>query len=252
MIRLNTSDLGITAGRRALISHLDWQIAAGEFWCVLGRNGVGKTSLMQTLAGLLKPASGAIAIDGVGLTRIAASALAQLRGLMPQQVVDAFSVSVLETVLIGRTPYRTGRGWDTDADIAAARNALDSVDLSSRADSDILQLSGGERQRVALATLLVQAPAIMLLDEPTAHQDVAHQLAMLRLVRQLSADHAVVMNCHDINLAARFATHVLVLGADRHWSGPVATVLTPDVLESAFGCQFSVLEADGLRSFVAQ
>ncbi|NDP60349.1 MAG: ABC transporter ATP-binding protein, partial [Oxalobacteraceae bacterium] len=199
----------------------------------------------------LRPSAGRVLIDDVALPAIPALALARLRGLMPQQHVDAFSMSVLETVLIGRTPYRIGRGWDTEADIAAARAALDSVDLGGRAGSDVLQLSGGERQRVALATLLVQAPAIMLLDEPTAHQDVAHQLAMLALVRQLSERHAVVMNCHDINLAARFATHVLVLGADRSWSGPVDAVLVPAVLESAFGCAFRVLEGEGMRSFVA-
>lgn len=248
---LHAEKLSITIGGRELVRALDWQVRPGQFWCVLGRNGVGKTSLMQAVAGLLRPSAGRVLIDGVALTAIPAAALARLRGLMPQQHVDAFSMSVLETVLIGRTPYRIGRGWDTEADIVAARAALASVDLASRAGSDVLQLSGGERQRVALATLLVQAPAIMLLDEPTAHQDVAHQLAMLALVRELSALHAVVMNCHDINLAARFATHVLVLGADRSWRGAVDEVLVPAVLEPAFGCTFRVLEGQGMRNFIA-
>ncbi|MEB0135893.1 ABC transporter ATP-binding protein [Actimicrobium sp. CCC2.4] len=251
MNSLRAEHVSITIGGRTLIRALDWQVSAGQFWCVLGRNGVGKTSLLHTIAGLLRPSTGRVLIDEVALPAIPALALARLRGLMPQQHVDAFSMSVLETLLIGRTPYRIGRGWDTDADIAAARAALDSVDLGGRAGSDVLQLSGGERQRVALATLLVQAPAIMLLDEPTAHQDVAHQLAMLALVRQLSERHAVVMNCHDINLAARFATHVLVLGADRSWSGTVDAVLVPAVLEPAFGCAFRVLEGQGMRSFIA-
>ncbi len=248
---LRADQLGITIGRRVLIRELNWQVSPGQFWCVLGRNGVGKTSLLHTVAGLLRPSAGRVLIDEVALPAIPALALARLRGLMPQQHVDAFSMSVLETVLIGRTPYRIGRGWDTGADIAAARAALASVDLGNRADSDVLQLSGGERQRVALATLLVQAPAILLLDEPTAHQDVAHQLAMLDLIRQLSCRHAVVMNCHDINLAARFATHVLVLGDGCSWSGTVDEVLVPAVLEPAFGCVFRVLEGLGMRSFIA-
>ncbi|MFT5534043.1 MAG: iron complex transport system ATP-binding protein [Burkholderiaceae bacterium] len=251
MNSLRAEKLGIVVGGRSLIQALDWQVSPGQFWCVLGRNGVGKTSLLHTVAGLLRPATGRVLIDEVALPAIPAGALARLRGLMPQQHVDAFSMSVLETVLIGRTPYRVGRGWDTESDIAAARAALASVDLGNRADSDVLQLSGGERQRVALATLLVQAPAIMLLDEPTAHQDVAHQLAMLDLIRQLSARHAVVMNCHDINLAARFSTHVLVLGDGCSWSGAVGDVLTPAVLEPAFGCAFRVLEGQGMRSFIA-
>jgi iron complex transport system ATP-binding protein len=248
---LQAEHVSITVGERNLIRALDWQVSTGQFWCVLGRNGVGKTSLLHTIAGLLQPSAGRICIDDVALPVIPAMALARLRGLMPQQHVDAFSMSVLETVLIGRTPYRIGRGWDTEADIAAARAALASVDLGNRANSDVLQLSGGERQRVALATLLVQAPAILLLDEPTAHQDVAHQLAMLDLIRQRSASHAVVMNCHDINLAARFATHVLVLGDGCSWRGAVDEVLTPAVLEPAFGCAFRVLEGPGMRSFIA-
>ena len=251
MTILRAEKLSITLGERALIRGLDWQVQSGEFWCVLGRNGVGKTSLLHALAGLLTLSAGHILIDDVALASIAAQPLARLRGLMPQQHLDAFSITVLETVLIGRTPYRIGRGWDTEADIAAARIALASVDLADRADSDVLQLSGGERQRVALATLLLQTPAIMLLDEPTAHQDVAHQLSMLRLIRTLSERHAVVMNCHDINLAARFATHVLVLADGYSKSGPVAGVLTPGILEAAFGCRFTLSDQNGLRLFVA-
>lgn len=252
MTILLCENLGITRGRRRLIHALEWHVRSGEFWCVLGRNGVGKTSLLQVLAGLLAPTTGRVLIDGVALSAIAPQPLALLRGLMPQQQLDAFSNTLQDTVLIGRTPYRIGRGWDNPGDIAAALAALDSVDLATRASSDVLQLSGGERQRVALATLLLQAPAIMLLDEPTAHQDVAHQLTMLRLIRQLSQQHAVVMNCHDINLAARFATHVLVLGHDFAHAGPVDVCLNSVVLRAAFGCEFDCIDGDGERLFVAR
>lgn len=251
MNALRTHRLGVARGGRELISGLDWQLARGELWCVLGQNGVGKTTLSYVLAGLIKPSSGRITMDGEDIELVPAHTLAHRRGLMPQQQFDAFSSSVLDTVLIGRTPYRIGRSWDSEEDIDAAVAALAAVGLSDKADADVQKLSGGERQRVALATLLAQAPGVMLLDEPTAHQDVAQQLVMMRLVRDLSQRHAVVVSCHDINLAARFATHVLVLAKGRHWIGAVQEVLTIDVLQQAFGCRFSLAQSNGTRSFIA-
>lgn len=251
MSLLRTDHVHVSVGGHRLISDLGWQVSRGEFWCVLGQNGVGKTSLLYTLAGLLKPESGRISIDGVGIDALYSYDLARKRGLMPQQHIDAFSHTVLDTVLIGRTPYRVGRSWDTDEDKASAIGALELVGLSDKAKLDVLHLSGGERQRVGLATLLTQAPDLLLLDEPTSHQDVAHQLAMMRLIRDLSQSHAVVASCHDINLAARFATHVLVLARDRYWIGSASEVLTTDVLQQAFGCRFDLIQSGDTRSFVA-
>lgn len=248
---LSTEKLDVSLGGRRLIADLNWQVACGELWCVLGQNGVGKSSLLYVLAGLLKPTNGKVLIDSANIETLSAHALATKRGLMPQQQIDAFSHSVLDTVLIGRTPFRVGRSWDSAEDKAAAIAALTAVGLADKIGSEVLTLSGGERQRVALATLLAQEPELMLLDEPTAHQDVAQQLLMMRLVRDLSNDHAVVVTCHDINLVARFATHVLVLAQDRHWLGRVDDVLTADVLQQAFACRFEVGSLDGVRSFIA-
>ena len=121
-----------------------------------------------------------------------------------------------------------------------AHQALARVGLLDKLHADITQLSGGERQRVALAGLLAQDPGLMLLDEPTAHQDVAQQLAIMRLACELAQTHALIASCHDINLAMRFATHVLVLGEDQHWQGRVAQVMTAQILDQAFGCRFSL------------
>lgn len=253
MTTLSTEQLTVAQDHRVLIEALDWQAGAGQFWCVLGQNGVGKSTLLQVLAGLRQPASGRVMLDGQPLAALAPAALARLRGLMPQSQADAFSISVLETVLVGRTPWRLegGWGWDSTQDRRCALAALERVGLAGMATRDVLQLSGGERQRVALATLLAQAPAILLLDEPTAHQDVARQLAMMRLVAALASDHAIVSTCHDINLAARFATHVLVLARGQHWLGPVQEILRVEVLEQAFGCHFALCSIDGFATFVA-
>lgn len=251
MSLLHTEHLQVSLGGRRLVSDLNWKAARGELWCVLGQNGTGKTSLLHALAGLLKPAAGRILIDGVGIDAMSSKDLARKRGLMPQQHLDAFSHTVLDTVLIGRTPYRVGRSWDTKEDRALAMAALAQVGLTDKAGFDVLHLSGGERQRVGLAALLVQGPDLLLLDEPTSHQDVAHQLAMMRLIRDLSKNHAVAVSCHDINLAARFATHALVLAPDRHWIGLAADVLTTDVLQQVFGCRFDMMQSGAMRSFIA-
>ena len=103
---------------------------------------------------------------------------------------------------------------------------------------DVTQLSGGERQRVALAALIVQSPDLMLLDEPTAHQDVAYQLKTMHLLQDLAQQHSVIASCHDINQAARFATHVLLLSDHQHWLGQVDEVLEAERLSQVFGCSF--------------
>jgi iron complex transport system ATP-binding protein len=251
MTCLVTENLGITLGGKRLIDDLNWQAARGELWCVLGQNGVGKSSLLYTLAGLLQPTVGRVLLEGTSIDALSAATLARQRGLMAQQQVDAFTHTVLDTVLIGRAPYRVGRSWDSEEDRAAADAALAAVGMADKRERDVLFLSGGERQRVALATLLVQAPALMLLDEPTAHQDVAQQLAMMRLIRGLVQNRAVIVTCHDINLAVRFATHVLVLAEGRHWLGRAEEVLTTEVLEQAFDCSFEVVSSADGRSFIA-
>ncbi|MBC7413325.1 MAG: ABC transporter ATP-binding protein [Herminiimonas sp.] len=249
---LECRQLRLQAGQRVLIDALDWHVNQGELWCVLGANGVGKSTLLYSLAGLRPMAQGRIEIAGRALDEWSLAALAHQRGLMQQQQADAFSASALEAVLVGRTPHRVAATWDAAEDIEVARHALASVGMQDFAGADILQLSGGERQRIALATLLAQAPAIMLLDEPTSHQDVAQQLRMMRLLGRLADQHAVVVTCHDINLAARFATHVLLLAPGGVRSGVSGSVLTTANLSEAYGCTFEMVEtADHRRGFVA-
>ena len=239
MSMLQTGGLKIQAGSRSLLAELDWTVKRGEFWCVLGRNGAGKSSLLHVLAGLAAPAAGTVQIDRKRLDAIAPLSLARLRGLMMQQVVDSFSCTVFDAVAVGRTPMRIGRTWDDEEDAACVNEALSRVGMLERAADDVLRLSGGERQRVALAALLAQDVPLMLLDEPTSHQDVAQQLAVMRLLQELAQDRAVIATCHDINLAARFATHALLIGEGFHLAGPVSEVLVPEALQRTFGCPFS-------------
>lgn len=238
MTMLETRSLDIRAGKRTLLAGLNWQVRRGEFWCVLGRNGAGKSMLLHALSGLTSPHAGSVLIDGRAIANIPLSDLARLRGLMPQQVVDSFSCAVGDAVTIARTPWRFGDEWDSDEEARLVRDALAKVGMLDRIADDITRLSGGERQRVSFAAMLAQDPALMLFDEPTSHQDVAQQLLLMRLMRESSQRHAVVASCHDINLVARFATHVLLLGEGFHRAGSAAEVLTAEWLGRAFGCEF--------------
>jgi iron complex transport system ATP-binding protein len=173
--------------------------------------------------------------------------LAKLRGLMPQQIVDRFSASVGDTVAIARAPWRLGSAWRDHDDRSYVTAALQRVGMLDRMNDDVMQLSGGERQRVAFAAMLVQNPALMLLDEPSSHQDIAQQQVMMRLMQELAVGHAVIASCHDINLAARFSSHVLLLGEGFYYAGSTQEVLNPDVLSRVYGCEFD----DAATSIVA-
>ena len=224
---------------RTLVRGLDLQIEAGQFWCLLGPNGVGKTQLLHTLAGARPPASGRLTVADRPLADWPLQELACLRGYLPQQVHDAFGAPVLDVVLQGRHPHLSRWHWEGEGDHAMARASLARVGLAGLEARDVRSLSGGERQRVALACLLTQDPPLALLDEPLAHLDLAQQLRMIELLRDevRQRQRAVLMSVHDLSLAQRAATHVLLLGGPdgQAWAGPVDDVLQPDRLSAVFG-----------------
>ena len=237
---IEAEGLGLQIGPRTLVDALDLQVRRGQFWAVVGPNGSGKTTLLHTLAGLRAPDAGRLRLAGRPYADWPAGEAACLRGLLPQIVSDSFSAGVLELVLIGRHPHLARWAWEGEGDRAIARAALAAMDLAAFEARDVLTLSGGERQRVAIAALLAQDPLALLLDEPLSHLDLHHQLLLMRHLQALvaSADKAVLMSVHDLNLAARFATHVLVLGVGQgreHRSGTVHEVMQAELLSDAFG-----------------
>lgn len=234
---LRTEALGLQAGHRVLVDDLSFAVQPGELWALIGPNGSGKTTLLHALAGVQPPQSGRIQLGGRLLADWPPGEAACLRGLLPQVIADSFSAQVLELVLIGRHPHLARWAWEGPEDGALARAALAAVDLAGFETRDVLTLSGGERQRVALAALLAQDPLLLLLDEPLAHLDLHHQIALMQHLQGLtrSAGKALVFSVHDLNLAARFATHALVLGPHGHHAGTAATVLDEAILGAAFG-----------------
>lgn len=237
---------------RWLCCEFSLRLAAGEILVLLGPNGAGKTTLLHTFAGLRAPSVGTVRLDGRLADEWEAGALARYRGLLVQQQPDAFSSSVLEAVLIGRHPHLGRWGWESAADHRIARDALAAVGLHGFERRDVLTLSGGERQRVAIACLLAQSPRLLLLDEPTNHLDLHYQIAILDLIkRRVAAGCGAVMVLHDINLAARYADHVILLdGQGRVRAGRREEVLREDCLSQAFGHPIRALAHGGRALFV--
>jgi iron complex transport system ATP-binding protein len=233
---LDASRLTLRAGARELAHNLSMAVNTGELWCVLGPNGSGKTTLLHTLAGVNAPAGGCVRLLGADLAHTPPEQIARQRGLLPQTVHDSFSATALDVVLLGRHPHHNRWSFDDDDDRRIAHDALAAVDATALRARDVVTLSGGERQRVAIAALLAQQVPLMLLDEPTAHLDLRHQIGVLQHLRGLidAGGRAAVIALHDLNLAARFATHALVLGGAAPMAGVVDDVMNEEVLAAAF------------------
>jgi len=252
---LRVRGLALRGGGRSLVRALEFEVRAGEFWCVLGQNGAGKTTLLHALAGLAAPDAGTIELAGRPLEEWPPREAALKRGFLPQHSAYGFSMRALDVALLGRYPHLGRRRWEDEDDLRLARAALARVDLPDAAERDVATLSGGERQRAAIAALLAQDPPLYLLDEPLAHLDLRHQLQILSLLGELARAErrGVMLSLHDPSLAARFATHALLLYGDgRSLCGRAADVLNESALSDAYGHRVRRLAAEGRSAFVAE
>jgi len=237
---LRTEDLAITIANRHLVEALTLSVHPGQFIAVLGPNGVGKTLTLLTLAGLRNPDRGDIYLGDSRLSQLSRPVIARRLGLMLQNQADPFPTSVLETTLLGRHARNGIWGWETSADRRLARDTLAQVDLSGLEERTAATLSGGERRRLALATLLMQDPDLLLLDEPLNHLDPQHRFAVLACLTELcTGGKAVIASLHDPMLAAQYASHVLLLHGDGSWFfGASSELLNQAHLEALYDTPF--------------
>lgn len=227
MTVLSSQQLDVSVPGRTLISALDWDIQAGQFWLILGRNGSGKTSLLQSLAGLRPIRQGEIVLQDKPFHQYRRVEIAQRIAILFQHQESSFPVTVLESALAGRHPHRNFWGWPEQDDQQLVLDALQQMDLASLIDHPLDSLSGGEQRRLELATLLVQDPALFLLDEPTNHLDLHHQVDILKRFRALTKakQRTVVMASHELNLGLRYCSHVLMLYGNGEWEAGTADEL---------------------------
>jgi len=228
---------------RPVVRDLDLAVPPGRVTAIIGANGSGKSTVLRAFARLLRPASGTVLLDGADLHRLPTRDVARRLGLLPQGPVTPDGITVADLVRRGRMPHTSLlRQWST-ADQRAVDHALATTGLAALADEQVDSLSGGQRQRAWLALTVAQDTPLLLLDEPTTFLDVAHQLDVLELVRDLhAAGRTVVMVLHDVNQAARYADHLVALRAGQVVAaGPPVDVLTPALLADVFGVRCRVL-----------
>jgi len=242
---LKCTDLDIDVGNIVVTRGLEFSIQPGQCWCVLGRNGIGKTTLLHTLAGLRTATSGSIELNASPLHQLERREIAQKLGIVFQNYEDNFPASVVETVLQGRHPHLHSWQWESADDHRVAMQAIAQLGLSGYEARNIQTLSGGERQRVSIATLLAQETELLLLDEPTNHLDLHHRLQVLETLvsHGRKTNRAVLMVLHDVNLAARFADHVLLLlGNGESRLGKKEQILETDALEHLYNLPLTRIE----------
>jgi len=250
---LTALDMDVRIGRVQVVRDLNVSIGRREFWGVLGPNGVGKSTLLTTLAGVRPPVRGGIELQGRPMATMGRRQIAQRLGMLTQHTHYAFDATCLQTALIGRHPHLGAWSREQSGDRDRARDALDALGLLELAERSCMDLSGGESRRLALATVLVQDPRVMLLDEPTNHLDPANQVNVLNVLeRQVrEARKAAVMALHEVNLATCYCSHVLMLYGDGEWeAGPTRQMLTESNLSRLYRCRVRLVN-DGQQQVFA-
>ncbi|MFY1618835.1 ABC transporter ATP-binding protein [Micromonospora sp. WMMD736] len=235
--------LHVSLDRTPILTGVDLTVAVGEWVTVIGPNGAGKSTLLRAVGGLL-PAPDAISLFGTPTGALHRRERARVVATVTQSPVVPPGMSVLDYVLLGRTPYIPPLGRESTADVAAVHDVLDRLDLTRFHRRELATLSGGERQRVFLARALAQGATLLLLDEPTSALDIGHQQEVLELVDQLRRAHGltVLATMHDLSLAGEYADRMVMLAEGRVVAtGTPHEVLTEHLLATHYRASVRVV-----------
>ncbi|NKB71671.1 MAG: heme ABC transporter ATP-binding protein [Candidatus Latescibacteria bacterium] len=220
-----------------VLKQVDLAVESGQFIGLIGPNGCGKSTLIRSMAGVLPPQQGTIRLHGQPIDQLGRRQIARQIAVVPQESGVRFAFSVEQTVAMGRHPY-LGR-WQQPgvADKQAVQEALGQTHTQQLAQRSILALSGGERQRVGIARALAQSPQLLLLDEPTSHLDINHQVEIFELLRHLNRQQGLSIVCatHDLGYAARYCQRLVLLDQGKIVAeGPPEQVLTAAAIEQVY------------------
>ncbi|MEU8762235.1 ABC transporter ATP-binding protein [Streptomyces sp. NPDC048659] len=238
MTRLAARELTLAYEERTVVHELDLAVPDGRVTVIVGPNACGKSTTLRALGRLLKPAGGAVLLDGQELAKIPTKKIAQSIGLLPQTPVAPEAITVGDLVARGRQPHQAWwKQWSAE-DERAVVDAMERTDVAALAERSVDELSGGQRQRVWIAMALAQETDLLLLDEPTTYLDISHQVEVLDLVRRLNRvrGRTVVLVLHDLNQAARYADHLVAMKAGRVVAeGPPSEIVTAELVREVFG-----------------
>jgi len=245
---LSLQQLELHIGEKNICKDLHLTIAPGDFWAILGNNGVGKTTLLHSLCNLYPSPPGAIQLNQENIQDLAKKSLAKAIGLMQQDYEYFFPCSVMEAVLMGRYPYLSTWQWESEQDQQIAEQALKKTNLLDLQERQVKTLSGGEKRRLHLAILLCQSPDIFLLDEPTNHLDLSTQILFLDLLQShfKTEQKTGIMVVHDPNLAIKYCNKALLLFGKGEWqAGSSDEILQAENLTQMYQYPIKKISVEG-------
>jgi len=240
---LDVADIDAAYDKATVLVGASLRVMPGDLLALCGPNGSGKSTLLRIMSRLMAPAAGRVLLHDQPLPDLSRKALARKLAMMPQSPNTPPSITVRELVGYGRSPHTSWLNPTSARDRDIIHQALTTCDLHNLADRAVDTLSGGERQRAWLAMAIAQQPDVLLLDEPVSALDVAHQLAVMRLLERINADRrtTIIIVLHDINLAARFCQSLALLRRGKLLAvGPMSDTLTDDNLRDTFGVPTTV------------
>ncbi|MFP4976164.1 ABC transporter ATP-binding protein [Paenibacillus sp. CN-4] len=242
--RLNTELLNIGYAEATIVKDLSLTVPNGKITALVGSNGSGKSTILKTMARIMKPKSGSVMLDGKSIHRLSTKEVAKQLAILPQNPTAPDGLTVSELVGYGRYPHQKGFGSLTPEDREIIASAIAVTGMEAFKDRPIDRLSGGQRQRAWIAMALAQQTDILFLDEPTTYLDMAHQLEVLQLLQKLNDEEGrtIVMVVHDLNHASRYAQHMVAIKSGRVVSeGTPAEVMNQEVLREVFGIEADIV-----------
>lgn len=230
-------------GDRNVLKNINLELEKNKFYTIIGPNGSGKTTLLKNISKILFPKKECIYINEIDLTAMKNKKLAQNISYVPQNTMIDFDFSVMDIVLMGRTPYMRRFQSEQEKDIEIAKKAMKMTNVWHLREKNIKELSGGERQRVIVARALTQDTDIIILDEPISNLDIQHQVELLDTVKFLKKDITVIAVLHDLNLAARYSDYLILMDkGEIIQKGSPKEVLTKEIIEKVYNINVNMIE----------
>jgi iron complex transport system ATP-binding protein len=248
-VRIQTESLKIRLGSASILHGIDIDANLGEFVGIIGPNGSGKSTLLKSIYRVLEPTAGAVLLDGKPLSSLTHRQSARNMAVVSQHNSVGFDFTVLEMVMMGRSPHKRAMEGDSPEDYQIARESLAKVGMESFERRGFATLSGGERQRVILAQAMAQQTPCMILDEPTNHLDIKYQLQLMDIVKSLG--QTVIAAIHDLNIAATYCDRIYVIKDGQIVThGTPQEVLTEDLIRQVYEVGTQIIHASDGRMHI--